>query len=83
LGLKLVALFLQYFSLGFGPAFQSTELLALLDEACLNRRHNDWLETAMALGVFGIPLTLASTVNAILGIASQSDSPLPADACRG
>ena len=78
---------MQYFPLGFGSggfvaAFQSIEPLALLDEACFNRPHNDWLEAALTLGVLGIPLPLASIFNAILGIASLSDYP-PADACRG
>ena len=60
-----VQLFWHYFPWGFGPgafvpAFQQVEPVALLGGAYLNRLHNDWLETALTLGVPGILLMLGA-----------------------
>lgn len=54
-------LFWEYFPFGVGPgsfaaAFQKQESLALLNEAYLNRLHNDWLETIISFGVPGLLL---------------------------
>jgi O-antigen ligase len=58
-----MALFWQYFPVGFGPGafiavFQVEEPVALLSGAYLNRLHNDWLETALTFGVPGLLLML-------------------------
>lgn len=59
-------LFWHYFPWGFGPGgfaqvFQKVEPVSLLDRWYLNRLHNDWLETSLALGVPGIMLLLCGT----------------------
>lgn len=58
-----LALFWQYFPLGFGPGafvpvFQADEPFNLLDGSYLNRLHNDWLETGLTFGVPGVVLML-------------------------
>lgn len=52
-------MFRQYFPFGFGPggfvpAFQFNEPVDLLSGSYLNQLHNDWLETALTLGVPGV-----------------------------
>jgi O-antigen ligase len=64
-------LFWQYFPLGSGPgsfatAYQPVEPLELLDASYLNRAHNDWIETAVTLGVPGL-LLLSMAFAAYLG----------------
>ncbi len=60
---SVVTLFWQCFRFGFGPgafvpAFQVDESITLLDGSCLNRLHNDWLETRLTYGVSGLVLML-------------------------
>lgn len=62
-----INLFWNYFPFGFGPgsfvpAFQNEEPIALLNQSYLNRVHNDWLETALTFGVFGILLMIGGMV---------------------